>query len=210
MTPLLMPARASGYESDAHKDFRNSTRPLDPLWSFSAGAMYSTVEDLQRWSEALRRSTLLPRHTLERMWQPVKAGYGYGWLVPFEIAHAPQGRIIEHGGRVPGFSSSFSLMPDEQLTTIVLTNNVASDAMRLARGLSTIALGMPYVSPLVREPAPIAAETLQRYEGDYELDGGYGRCARTTAASSPTRMNTTTKSKSCRNPTPHSSCVIPT
>lgn len=63
-------------------------------------------------------------------------------------------------------------MPDEQLTTIVLTNNVASDAMRLARGLSTIALGMPYVSPLVREPAPIAAETLQRYEGDYELDGG--------------------------------------
>lgn len=81
MTPLLMPARASGYESDAHKDFRNSTRPLDPLWSFSAGAMYSTVEDLQRWSEALRRSTLLPRHTLERMWQPVKAGYGYGWLV---------------------------------------------------------------------------------------------------------------------------------
>lgn len=167
----LMPARASGYQSDAQKTFQNSARPLDPLWSFSAGAMYSTVEDLQKWSEALRCSTLLPRHTLERMWQPVKAGYGYGWLVPFENADTPQGRIIEHGGRVPGFSSSFSLMPDEQLTTIVLTNNVTSDAMRVARGLSTIALGEPYVSPLVREPAPIAAETLQRYEGDYELDG---------------------------------------
>jgi len=167
----LMPARASGYQSDAQNEFKNSARPLDPLWSFSAGAMYSTVEDLQRWSEALRRSTLLPRHTLERMWQPVKAGYGYGWLVPFGIAHTPQRRIIEHGGRVPGFSSSFSLMPDEQLTAIVLTSNVASDAMRLARGLSTIALGEPYVSPLVREPAAIAAEKLQRYEGEYELDG---------------------------------------
>lgn len=167
----LMQARASGYQLDAQNQVGNSTRPLNPMWSFSAGAMYSTVEDMQKWGEALRRSTLLPRDTLERMWQPVKAGYGYGWLVPFAMAQTPQRRVIEHGGRVPGFSSSFSLMPDEKLMTIVLANNIASDPMRLARGLSAIALGEPYISPLVREPASIAVDALKRYEGDYELDG---------------------------------------
>lgn len=167
----LMQARASGYQLDAQNHIVNSTHPMNPMWSFSAGAMYSTVEDMQKWGEALRRSILLPRDTLERMWKPVKAGYGYGWLVPFAMARTTQRRLIEHGGRVPGFSASFMLMPDHQLTAIVLTNNIASDPVRLARGLSAIALGETYISPLVREPAPIAAETLQRYEGDYELDG---------------------------------------
>jgi CubicO group peptidase (beta-lactamase class C family) len=71
---------------------------MDPSWSFAAGAMYSTVEDLQKFNQALASGALLPSETLERMWQPVKGTYGYGWQIPLVNRDTLNRRVIEHGG----------------------------------------------------------------------------------------------------------------
>lgn len=166
----IMRERASGYQADDKDQVENDTRPMDPTWSFSAGAMYSTVQDLKKWSDALADGKLLPLKDLERMWRPVEGAYGYGWQVPSVGSDMLDRRVIEHGGRVPGFVGFFSYLPDEQLTVIVLSNNISSNPVRIARGLSAIGLGAPYVSSLIREPAVVAPDILQRYAGEYQLE----------------------------------------
>jgi CubicO group peptidase (beta-lactamase class C family) len=166
----LVSERASGYQDDDKGHMENDTRPMDPTWSFSAGAMYSTVQDLKKWSDALASGKLLPLKDLERMWRAVEGTYGYGWQIPTVDSGMLDRRVIEHGGRVPGFASFFSFLPDEHLTVIVLSNNIASNPLRIARGLSAIGLGVPYVSPLTREPAVVAPEILQRYAGEYQVE----------------------------------------
>jgi CubicO group peptidase (beta-lactamase class C family) len=75
------PLHASGYRPDRTGRLKYDP-PMDESWSFSAGAMYSTVEDMEKFSDALQSEALLPRAALERMWQPVRDVYGYGWQTP--------------------------------------------------------------------------------------------------------------------------------
>ncbi len=145
--------------------------PVDESWSFGAGSMYSTVGDLEKWSEALDSSRILPRATLERMWQPVKGQYGYGWEVPaVPLAHGNR-RIVQHTGFVPGFVTVLERVVDEHLTIIVLSNSLASEPRRVAQSLNALALGEHYVPTFARETVAITAEMQQRYVGDYELGG---------------------------------------
>jgi CubicO group peptidase (beta-lactamase class C family) len=145
--------------------------PIDESWSFGAGSMYSTVGDLEKWSAALDSDRILPRATLERMWQPVKGEYGYGWEVPtVPLAHGNR-RIVQHTGFVPGFVTVFERVVDEHLTVIVLANSLASEPKRVAQSLIALDLGEHYVPTFDRETVPITAQMQQRYVGDYELGG---------------------------------------
>src|SRR5260221_7913339 len=97
-TPSL-PEHASGYLS-AH----NPPVYLDMSEFYAAGALYSTVEDLYRWDQALATHQLVSQQTLDAMFTayiPCPAGgcalasdvgYGYGWFLaresnPLRIYH---------------------------------------------------------------------------------------------------------------------------
>lgn len=107
---------------------RRSTQPaefIDMSIPYAAGALYSTVEDLYRWEQALSTEQLVPRVYLDEMFAPHAAipeswgsGYGYGWFIGKE-----RGRPINvHGGGIPGFSTIVARYPDDQVTIIVLSN----------------------------------------------------------------------------------------
>jgi hypothetical protein len=47
----------------------------------AAGALYSTVEDLYLWDQALYSAQLLSQKFKEMMFRPYLNNYGYGWRI---------------------------------------------------------------------------------------------------------------------------------
>lgn len=120
----ILRQRASGYQiSDGHlgnADFIDMTTP------FSAGGIYSTVEDMFRWNEALARpGVLLSAESLKQMFteytEATHQGQHYGYGVV--ISRQKFGKLLYyHGGGVEGFSSSVQRYPEDRLSIVVLSN----------------------------------------------------------------------------------------
>jgi CubicO group peptidase (beta-lactamase class C family) len=166
----LVPQRAQGYRRD--RDGRvESVPPVHHSWLVASGSLYSTVEDLARFSEALATEKLLPRASVEQMWVAVAGDYGYGWRTPGISAHTFARRMIEHGGRVPGFHAMLRRFVDDGLTIVVLSNRMDADPLRVANGLSAVAFGVPHSSVFDRDSIQLTVEERRRFLGDYEFDG---------------------------------------
>lgn len=127
--PLSM--NNTGYEHDATilaTGYANATMvagPIDMSLPFAAGGLYSTVEDLYRWAQALSTETLLPKPLLELFFTPYaaipqsdSASYGYGWVISQSFGH----RMLGHNGSIDGFVASFNRFPDDGVTIILLSN----------------------------------------------------------------------------------------
>jgi len=119
-----------------------STQPaefIDMSIPYAAGALYSTVEDLYRWEQALSTEQLVPQVYLDEMFVPHAAipegwgsAYGYGWFIGKE-----RGRPIQmHEGGIPGFSTIIARYPDDQVTLIVLSNQQNTDVESIQHFLS--------------------------------------------------------------------------
>jgi CubicO group peptidase (beta-lactamase class C family) len=98
---------------------------LDMTIPYAAGGLYSTVEDLYRWDQALYTAQLVPQEALDDMFAAHATipdsggmGYGYGWM----IGKKHNRRFISHGGSIDGYTSVIERYPDDKVTVIVLTN----------------------------------------------------------------------------------------
>ena len=76
----ILPLRASGYSRQGSES--TNAPYLDMVQPFAAGALYSTVEDLLKWDQALYTDKLLPSAARTEMFTPFKGNYAYGWQVP--------------------------------------------------------------------------------------------------------------------------------
>jgi D-alanyl-D-alanine carboxypeptidase len=120
----ILKDRASGYEiKDGHLV---NAEFIDMNIPYAAGGIYSTVEDMYRWNEALaHEGKLLSADSLKQMFTPYPETatqgqhYGYGVV----ITELKFGKLLYyHGGGVDGFSTSIQRYPKEQVCIIVLTN----------------------------------------------------------------------------------------
>jgi CubicO group peptidase (beta-lactamase class C family) len=85
----------------------------------AASNIYSTVEDLFKWDQALYSNKLVSEEALNLMVFPhipmdLETHYGYGWVVH----KGSRG----HGGWSPGFRSNFKQYPKEGISVILLFN----------------------------------------------------------------------------------------
>ena len=118
---------------------------------YSAGALYSTVEDLYKWDRALYTDAILPRSTLRLMWTEVTSNYGYGWMVstPASLSQPPWALPkrfqVVHPGSINGFTSEILRFPDEHVTVIVLAN--LEEAHIVGPQLAALVLGDPFSLP---------------------------------------------------------------
>jgi CubicO group peptidase (beta-lactamase class C family) len=119
----ILKERASGYQIQgglANADFIDMTIP------YAAGGIYSTVEDLYRFNEALaQQGKLLSADSLKEMFteypEATYQGQNYGYGVV--ISRQKFGKLLYyHGGGVEGFSSSIQRYPDERVCIVVLSN----------------------------------------------------------------------------------------
>jgi CubicO group peptidase (beta-lactamase class C family) len=114
--------RASGYERSS-KGLQNS-RFYDMSIPFAAGALYSTVEDLYLWDEALYGERLLPTRLRDLLFKPNLENYGYGWGILIPKAGMPYAgeSIAMHGGAIFGFQSLIQRIPKHRELIVLLDN----------------------------------------------------------------------------------------
>lgn len=148
----IVPRRASGYSGRG--SLLVNAPALDMQQPYSAGALYSTVEDLLKWDQALYGTTLLPEAAKTLMWTPVKDNYGYGWAIAAPSQATFGHRRISHSGGINGFSTVIVRVPDSNVTAIVLANNDTVNASALGRDLLAIYYGQPYTIPAAKTVAP--------------------------------------------------------
>jgi len=109
--------------------------------------VYSTVEDLLTWDQALYTEALLPAAARQMMWTPFQSNYAFGWsIVPPSPATFGHKRVAHTGG-INGFASMLIRVPDSNVTAIVLSNNASANAGLVARDLLAIYYGQPYTIP---------------------------------------------------------------
>jgi CubicO group peptidase (beta-lactamase class C family) len=111
--------------------------PIDTSNLDSAGALYSTVEDLYRFVHALHRGLLLPPDVLEQMFTPSGVGtstYAMGWLV----TEVNGRRVVYHPGFISGAVTHLAWYPDDGSTMVVLANQENVNADGIATYLETL------------------------------------------------------------------------
>ncbi|HEX8247150.1 MAG TPA: serine hydrolase [Pyrinomonadaceae bacterium] len=135
----------------------------------AAGALYSTVEDLLRWDQALYTENFLTRKSLDAMFTAEKNGYAYGW----GVGTLNNRRYIAHTGGIEGFSAHISRFPDARATVIVLLNNDNAPANLVAGDLAAILFGENYEVPKGRRQITLDAKIYDAYLGQYEIAPGF-------------------------------------
>src|SRR5213082_194795 len=139
----IIPKRAAGYRL-VKGQLKNQEWVSPSLNSTADGALYFTVEDLQKWDAALYTEKLLKKASLDRMWtveklsdgKPNKANYGFVWGVGEVNGH----RIVSHGGAWQGFTCYIARYVDDRLTVVALTNldSGHSNPKKIVSGVATI------------------------------------------------------------------------
>lgn len=174
-TPLGM--KDSGYDSNsaiiAHRAAGYTPGKSGPVNAgfvhmsipFSAGALYSTTEDLLRWEQGLFGGKVLKPESLAKMTTPFKDDYAFGLTVHLSSnGH----KVIEHDGGIEGFNTHLSYFPDDKLVVAVLAN-LNGPAGQIAGNLAKVAHGEKVVLPVERKEITVSPEILKRYIGTYEL-----------------------------------------
>jgi hypothetical protein len=135
---------------------------------FSAGALYSTTEDLLRWEQGLFGGKLLSKESLTKMTTPYKSDYALGLIVGTDNGD----RVIQHGGGIPGFVNHLAYYPDDKITAVVLSNVYGPAPPQLASKLAAIALGEKVLLPSEKKEISVSADILSQYVGTYEMRPG--------------------------------------
>ncbi len=100
------------------------------------GGIYSSVEDMYKWAQALYTEKLLTAELFEEYVKPGIGGYGFGWRID-EF----QGKYrMSHTGSTCGFRNVIQRYPNEKLTVIILTNRREPDVENLANKIAKMYL----------------------------------------------------------------------
>jgi len=154
--------RAAGYtpavKGPVNAGFVHTTIP------FSAGALYSTTEDLLKWEQGLFGGKVLSSASLEKMTAPFKRDYAFG----LEVSTNHGYKVIEHDGGTEGFNTQLSYYPDDKLVVAVLGNLNGRFPSEIAAKLGDIVHGVKLVPILERKEITVSPKVLADYVGTYD------------------------------------------
>ena len=115
------------FQTKGHSKNRR-TYPADYLDGVAGDkGIYSTVEDLFLWDQALYTESLVGRITLEEAFIPSSYdmkrdnNYGFGWRID---TLDDGSKVVYHGGWWRGYNSLFIRRLDDHTTIIILSNRV--------------------------------------------------------------------------------------
>ena len=135
----ILSKRASGYQQELAGVV--NAPYLDMALPYAAGSLYSTVEDLYKWDQALYADKLAPNDLKQKLFTPNLENYGYGWdirTIPADEPGAGQ-TMISHGGGINGFNTTINRFPDTQDLIVLLDNTSRGDKLDdLAGGIADI------------------------------------------------------------------------
>lgn len=116
-----IPHRAMGYARDARGNIRFSDQSLTSATK-GDGGIYTSLQDYLKWSEAIRKHTLLNlQKSLARLHFSIPQApghdYGAGWFYT-----DPTNLALFHSGSTCGFSTFVIHIPDKQLLLVYFSN----------------------------------------------------------------------------------------
>lgn len=103
--------------------------------------IYSTVEDLFKWDQALYSEKILKKSTIEEAFTGYsnehkgKRNYGYGWRL---IDEGEGNKVVYHNGWWHGYSTLFYRRLSDQTTVILLSNKYNSNIYHIEDILSIL------------------------------------------------------------------------
>jgi D-alanyl-D-alanine carboxypeptidase len=118
----VIPERASGYQ------FKDGSilnaKYLDMTVPYAAGGLYSTVNDLFKWNEALAGEKFLSATSQKQMFAiyPEASGYGAHYGYGIVISEKFGQPLYYHGGGGNGFATAIQRYPKENICIVVLSN----------------------------------------------------------------------------------------
>lgn len=144
--------RATGYERSG-RDYVNSSY-LDMSIPYAAGSMYSTVEDLYKWDQALYTTSILPKQYMSLYFKPYIPAYGnshyaYGWGVGYTKIGKSMDSIYEigHGGGINGFNTNISRTTSNNSLIVLLNNTGGAPLNDMTTAIRGILHGKEYDMP---------------------------------------------------------------
>jgi CubicO group peptidase (beta-lactamase class C family) len=149
--------RAYGHSIDNGKILETDQSPTSS--TLGDGGIYSNLEDLAKWDEALSSHRLISESEMQVALVPVRLpdgsfprwasgpgdsdpvsgrpiSYGFGWFLDPYRDH-PR---MWHYGETVGFKSSIQRFTKDNLTVIVLTNRADIDAIKLSEQIANLCL----------------------------------------------------------------------
>jgi CubicO group peptidase (beta-lactamase class C family) len=160
----LIPHRAEGYAPNPAGGILNADY-TDMTVPFSAGALYSTTEDMLRWEKGLYGGKLLKPESLVMMTTPFKNNYAFGLEVRTVNGH----KVINHSGGIQGFNTMVSYYPDDKLEVIVLSNINGAAPQDLSTKLAAVAHGEKVILSSERKQIQVDPKVFEGYIGRYQL-----------------------------------------
>lgn len=134
-----------------------------------AGALYSSVEDLFIWDQALYSEKLIKKSSMEKFLTPFKDGYAYG----FRIDTIAGRKWISHSGGIEGFNTIVNRFPEDELYITILKNIDNQSFFPANRICRSIMLNQKYELPVERKVATVDRKIYDLLVGDYELQPGF-------------------------------------
>lgn len=154
-----------------------SRKPFDQIPNFypvGPGDIYSITHDLQRWADALQQGRAMSKANWALATTPARLSdgstvpYGFG----FKLVDSALGQpMVTHGGDWRGFKSDLTLLPEQGIQIVMLTNNSQDDSVEAARdAVEAILAGQPRPTlrmsvhwDLYKQAERLDAEQLKRW-----------------------------------------------
>lgn len=137
-------------------------------WKINLGhdGVYSTVEDLALWDQALYGTGILSAKMKKLMFRPYgDEHWGYGFIINPFYNHGYQ--LIAHDGGFFGTITSFNRFTDDKLFVTVLSNNESFSHI-ISYGLSAIALAKEVELPYKHHRIEVDPNVYDKYIGKYD------------------------------------------
>ena len=156
--------KATGYQVWSETEI-TTYNFYDSSYAWSAGALYSSGNDMIRWASAILKRNIISSEDWQLAFNPGRNQYGLGW----QTGTFAGASYAKHSGGYPGFMSEFIYYPHEELFIILLNNfgTYGQSVWPVAMGLSSIVLGKPYDLWKKRQEVDVPQELLRKYVGTY-------------------------------------------
>jgi CubicO group peptidase (beta-lactamase class C family) len=181
----LLKNRAKGYEKNGRRYVNAGF--IDMSVPHAAGALYSTVEDLFLWDQALYGNQLLRKENMDLLFtKHISSGwghYGYGWGVGAMSLGNTQERVetVGHGGGINGFNTQITRILSDKSLIVLLDNTGGAPLNEMTNAIGAILYDKSYDLPkrstaysvadrMEKEGIPAA---LNHYEAVKTSDGYY-------------------------------------
>lgn len=162
----IMPNRAYGYVTSPN-GYKNAPF-ISMEFPFSAGAIFSTVDEIYQWQKALFSGKVVSESLLKKMTTAYLNKYGYGLHLDTLHKHP----FVGHTGAITGFNSSSEYYPADDLYIIVFTNNTAGESPNIQKALASIMFNLPVVMPYEHKEVKIDHNIIDKYAGRYMVSDG--------------------------------------